>query len=308
MSVTRNNLAQLYTPIYDEFMLASYAQHEQVHPMIYDVVMDPTKDWKNDDISGTGRWTTADEGTGGGYQDPIEGYPTTISPAKRWAKIALSFETIDQDEYALAKKIGEASEMGKGAKDDIETNTANYLINGFTTASSPDGKYLFDTDHPKNRVETGTTYDNLLSGAFSHDALEAAETQIAANYFDERGIPIPPSTKPVLLYPPALRGAVARVLDARANERPGVTTRDINRFAGKYTPIEWQYLSVACGGSNTAWFIMYPSLGFLKVVMNSKPHFTSWVDEDLEFINFKGRFLYDYAAINWRCGFGSTGS
>ena len=307
MATLKANLAQLYTPIYDSFMLASYAPLEQVHPKIYDVITDPTSEWKHDDVSGTGRWTTASEGSGGGYQDPVLGYPTTITPEKRWSKLAISFESIDQDEYALAKKIGESKEMGKGAKDDIETNTANFLTNGFTTASSPDGEFLFDTDHPKNREETGTTYDNLLAGAFSHDALEAAETQIAANYFDERGIPIPPSISPILLYPPALRGPVARVLDQRANERPTTTQRDINIFAGKYTPVEWQYLSAACGGSNTAWFILYPQLGFLKVVMNSQPHFTSWVDEDLEYINFKGRFLYDYGCINWRCGFGSTG-
>ena len=307
MATLRDNVAQLYTPIYDKFMLGTYAEETQKHPMVFDVVMDSTKEWKYDDISGTGEWTSAVEGASGGYEDPVLGYPKTLTPAKVWKKFKVSFEAVDQDEYALIKKVGQAEQMGRGARAKIEKDTANFLTDGFSTASSPDGQYLWDTDHPKNREETGTTYDNLLTGAFSHDNLEAAETQIENNYFDLTGIPIESSEDPILLYPPALRGAVKRVLSERALERPDTTERDINRFAGRYRPVEWRYLSSALGGSDTAWFIIYPELKMLTVVMNSKPHFTSWIDEDMEYYNFKGRFLYDYGCCNWRCGFGSTG-
>ena len=55
----------------------------------------------------------------------------------------------------------------------IELDGAQRLYNGFgTDNTAPDGQYLWDSDHPKNREETGTTYDNLLTGAFSHDNLE----------------------------------------------------------------------------------------------------------------------------------------
>ncbi len=148
-----------------------------------------------------------------------------------------------------------------------------------------------------------------MSGPFSHDNLELAETQIAANFFDMKGIPIECIEDPLLLYAPALRGAVKRVLDDRALERPGTTNRDINRFAGTYTPIEWRYLSAGgiFGGSNTAWYIIFKVLGFMKVIWSQKPHFTSWVDEEVDAYKFKGRMLYAVGYDDWRMGFASTG-
>lgn len=307
MATLRANLAQLYTPIYDKFMLAAYDQEAKVHPEVYQVTVDPTSEYKVDDMSKLGAWTSANEGASGGYEDPVLGYPKTYTPAKVWKKFKVSFESVDQDEYALVKKVGTAENLGRGAAAKIETDTATYMSDGFSTAGA-DGQYLWDTDHPKNRTETGTTYSNLLTGAFSHDNLELAETQITNNMIDMDGIPIATSQNPIILFAPGLRGAVARVLSERALEQPDITERNINRFAGKYRAVEWRYLASEFGGSDTAWYIIFPWLNYLMVVMNQKPHFTSWVDEDAEYYIFKGRYLYDYGASNWRCGFASTGA
>lgn len=303
---TRNSVAQLYTPIYDEFMLTEYKEETQVHTQVYETIEDKTKEYKVDDLSTLGIWESANEGSGGGYEDPVLGYPKTYTQAKFWKKFQVSFEAVDHDEYALLKKQDEAKAMGRGARAKVEYDTANHLYDGFSTAG-PDGQYLWDSDHPKNSDETNVTYSNLLSGAFSHDNLEAAETQITNNFIGPDGIPIMPNEDPILLYPPALRGAVKRVLSDRAQEQPDTTMRNINRFAGRYKAVEWRWLAAAFGGSDTAWYIIYPELGFLKVVWSAKPHFTSWVDEDNEFYKFKGRMLYAYGASNWRCGFASTG-
>ena len=96
------------------------------------------------------------------------------------------------------------------------------------------------------------------------------------------------------------------MLDERAKEQPDTTERNINRFAGKYRPVEWRWLAAAFGGSATAWFIIYPELNFLKQVWSAKPHFTSWVDEDLEQYKFKGRMLYSFGLTKWRAMFAST--
>jgi Mu-like prophage major head subunit gpT len=203
-------------------------------------------------------------------------------------------------------KVGTSQEMGRGARAKVEKDLANFLNDGFATAG-PDGQYLFDSDHPKNPEETGIMYDNLLSGAFSHDNLEAAETEITNNFIGPDGIPIMPDEDPILLYPPALRGAVQRVLSDRAAERPGTANRDINRFQGRYRPVEWRWLAAAFGGSDTAWFIIYPSMKMLKIIWSAKPHYNSWIDYEDEFYVFSGRMLYDFGATNWRFGFGSTG-
>lgn len=304
----RDNVLQLYTPIYDEFMLDGFKIDTQVHTEIYDVIDDSTSTYLTDNLSGTGLWEDAEEGEGGNYDDPVLGYAKTFNQGdgKKRKRIRASFESVDQDEYVLMKKVGLAESLGRGARSTVEKNLANFLSDGFATAG-PDGQFIFDSDHPKNPSETGITYDNLLSGAFSHDNLEAAETEITNNYIGEDGIPIMPDEDPILLYPPALRGAVARVLEDRALERPGTTNRDINRFAGRYRPVEWRWLASAFGGSNTAWFIIYPSMKMLKMIWNARPHFNSWLDNEDEFYVWSGRMLYDFGATNWRFGFGSTG-
>jgi len=304
--VTKDVLDQLYTPIYDKFLIQTFAENAQVHPKVFNSIDDKTSEYKFDGISGLGEWVDAEEGAGGGYEDPVLGYPKTLTQAKRWKKLQISFESVDQDEYALLSKLDGAKQMGRGGRMNVEKATSGILNDGFATAC-PDGQYLFSNSHPKNREETGTTYDNLLDGAFSHDNLELAETQITNNFFDPKGIPIEPSMSPILLYPPALRGAVARVLEDRAKEQPDTTLRNINRFAGQYTPVEWIYLSSKLGGSDTAWYIIYPELEMLAIVWSARPHFTSWIDEENEFYIFKGRMLYDCGAFDWRLGFASTG-
>lgn len=303
---TRDTVAELYTPIYDKFLLQTYKEESQVHTKVFKSIDDKTKEWKFDGLSGLGEWVDANEASGGGYEDPVLGYVKTLTQSKKWKKLQISFEAVDQDEYAILGKEGDAKAIGRGARVKVEKSTAAVLYDGFDTAS-PDGQYLWSDSHPKNREETGVTYDNLLSGAFSHDNLELAETQIANNFFDPKGIPIEASENPIILYPPAIRGQVERVFNDRAKEQPDTTMRNINRFAGMYTPVEWRYLQASLGGSDTAWYIIYPELELLVIVWSARPHFTQWVDHDLETYNYKGRMLFDVGECDWRCGFASTG-
>lgn len=306
MALTRNEVAQLYTPLYDEFMLESYMEETQKHKMIFQEISDPTKTYDFHGLSGLGKWVDADEGASGGYEDPVLSYRKTFTQTKKWKKFQVSFEAVDQDEYALLEKEDDARQMGRGCRSRVEDDTAGILRDGFSTAG-PDGQYLYSNSHPKNRSETGTTYDNLLDGPFSHDNLELAEKQISDNYFDSKGLPIEFASTPLLVYGDALKGPVERVLNERATDRPGTDNRDINIYAGTYKPFSWRYLGAQFSGSDKAWFIIYKELNFLKIIWSAKPHFTSWVDEDAEFYKFKGRMLYDVGACSWRHGFASTG-
>jgi len=314
MATNRDRVAQLYTPIYDEYMFNAYNEQKQVYEEAgFKTIDDKTLNYITNSMSGLGEWEDSTEFDDGGFADPVSGYPKTFTQVKRLKRFKVSFEAVDMDEQAILSKVGTAKAMGRGGNAKVERTTSAVLNTGFSTAG-PDGQFLFDTDHPKNAEETGTTYSNLLSGAFSHDNLEAAETQISDNFIAEDGIPIMPYGDPILLIPPNLRGAVARVMNERASERPGVTTRDINRFVGKgktfnYKVVEWWWLAAGQGraGSDTAWYIIFPQLGHLKMIWSARPHFTSWVDYGIEAYCFAGRMLFDCGADNWRAGFASTG-
>lgn len=306
----RNQVLQLFTPIYDEFMLANYREDTQVSPKIFEQITDKTMEYKVDDLGGLGEWEAATEGAGGQYEDVVLGYPTTLTQLKYRKRFSVSFEAVDQDEYALLNKVSDAKNMGRGARAKIEKLTSAILYGGFSTAGS-DGQYWFDSDHPKNREETGITYDNLLSGPLSHDNLELAEKEMADNFKGPDGIMIEVADNPTLLYPPALKGTVLRLLSDRAEYYPAVNAAignmAINRFQGRYNPVEWKYLSAAAGGSDTAWYILFPELGYLKQVWSAKPHYRSWIQEDEELYVFSGRMLCAVGAVNWRMGFASTG-
>ncbi len=309
----RDTHLELYTPIYDKFLLGTFAEYSQQCLEAFVPIEDQTSQYLVDDLSGLGTWTTTEEGEAGETEDPVLGYPKTYTPAKETKTIQVSYEAVDDDEYALLKRDTQAQEMGTGARDKVERVTSAVLSGGFaSTVNSPDGQFLWDTDHPKNREETGTVYSNLLSGAFSHDNLELAETQVTANLFSLAGIPVPPTGVITLMHPPALRGPVKRVLSERAGERPGTANRDINRFVGAgttydYKPVEWIYLSAALGGSNTAWFMIFKNFGYLKLIWRERPHYASWRDDAIDVYNFKGRMRFAAGADNWRCGFASTG-
>jgi len=316
MANTRNQLSELFTPIYDEFMFMGFAEEKQVGPQIFDIKDDNTKEYKTDGISGSGEWELATELSSGGYEDLVLGYPKTITPLKYWKKIEVSFEASEQEEYAILKsKITNAKQIGAGGRVKVERLMAATIYGGFT-ATGPDGEYLFDPDHPKNREETGIVYDNLLEGPLSHDNLELAEKQISDNHYDMKGLPILAAENPVIAYPPALKGRAERIFGDRAqympfeqtNSAPGTRSEnEINRFAGQYNPIMWRLLSAKEGGSDTAWYIIYKELGFLKGVYNKRPSFDNWIDKDIEAYIFKGSLMFACGAIDHRCGFASTG-
>jgi len=305
--MTRAELLDLFTPIYDEFAMMVFDEPSMVHPKLYDVITDPTKDYKYNAISGLGEWEEVAEDSEEGLDHFIVGYEGTSALSKYRKYFYVSFEVNEQMEYAsLKSKIVRAEALGRGGRAIAEKKTSAKLYNGFTTACA-DGQYLFANSHPKNPEETGTTYDNLLSGAFSHDNLELAEKQISDNYFDLDGMPITPPEVPILLYAPALRGVVQRVLNDRAELRPGTEHNDINIHKGTYQAVEWTYLSAKLGGSDTAWYIIYPSMKMLKMVWGQKPQFASWIDNLRQRYYFDGWEFFHVIATDWRLGFASTG-
>ena len=309
--MTRAELLDLFTPIYDEFMMMAFAEHTQQHQRVADVIQDPTRQYRYNAISGLGEWDSVDEDTAEGLDHFVIGYEGVANQVKYRKYFYVTFAVNDQMEYAdLKARIVRAEALGRGGRARVERLVASQLYNGFTTAGA-DGQNTFSNSHPKNPEETGTTYDNLLDGPFSHDNLELAEAQISANYFDMDGIPIAADARPIIAYAPALRGQVERVVSERADKRPGDvgnrSEQEINLYAGKYETMEWPYLSAAMGGSDTAWYILYPGMKMLKLVWAAKPKFHGWIENRYHRYYFDGWMWCVAAITDWRLGFASTG-
>src|SRR3990167_1873427 len=308
--MTRQELLDAFTPIYDEFRIMKFAEANHSYPKLFDVIDDPTKDWKFNAMSGLGAWEAVDEDTDDGLDNFEIGCEGTFSLGKYRKYFYVSFEVNEQIEYAsLKSKSFKAEALGAGGRSRCERSSLAKLPGGFTTAGA-DAVMIFSNSHPKNTTETGILYDNLLAGPLSHDNLEAAQKQIAHNHFDMDGEPIQLDEKPYIVYAPSNNGTAMRLLSDRANDNmPNQEKYGINIYAGKYTPLESVFISAApgMGGSDTAWYIVYPGMENLKFIWGGRPTFASWIDNKYHRYYFDGWMWFSCGIVDWRGLFGSTG-
>ena len=126
-----------------------------------------------------------------------------------------------------------------------------------------------------------------------------------------KGLPIPVSENPILLYAPALKGKAERLLSDRAEYIPESSVVNsemaINRFSGQYNPICWRLLSAKEGGSDTAWYIIYKDAEALRGIYGRRPSFDNWIDKDIEAYVFKGSLMFASGAVTHTGLFASTG-
>jgi hypothetical protein len=264
------------------------------------------------EVSGVGMWTKTEEGSATEEGELIQGYDSSLVFDEYGKKIGITQIMLDDDKYAIVNFLTKQAQLIKGGFARCNQLVADYLNNGFSTAGA-DGQYLFSAAHPINSASSDTI-SNLLAGALSHDNLEAHELIISANHRGEDGLLISEAGVRDLIYPPALRGTVARILNSRA--RPGTDDNDANRFgpdAGKkgvsltYNPIEFAYLGAGQGGSNTAHYIRMPNLNMAKFIWREKPSYQSWKEEDPAAIYYKANARMAVGVTNHREFYGSTG-
>lgn len=293
MALFRSNLDVLVTPGLDEVLLGAYDGGEKVHPKIFKIMSDKSKEVTVDSISVLSDWDDLNEGEAVTQEDPVQGYDKTFTHDKKGKALKITFEAYEDDEYAVLKKEHTAKIMGRGAVTKVEGACAN-IFNTHTSGTGPDSVALVDGSHPKNDLETGTTYDNeLTSGsALAHDTVEDMEILQAANMRDMKGNIIARPKKRICLVPPALEGTADRIFNERALDRPSEVVRDINRYAGKYEVICWDYLTT----STTSWWVIFPEFDALRLYWRRKPHFRHYIDEDNESYVWKGTMRY---SVGW---------
>jgi len=306
--IFRDDVTDLMTPIYDEAMLETYDMLKKVCEKLFYIQDDDSKQVDTTGVSGLGQWTATPEGTAITQEDIVQMYNESFVHTKYANAFKVTDEAMEDDEYALISKVETAEEMGKGAVVQQERMCAD-IFNLHTTTAGADEVALVDAAHPKNPNESGTTYDNELTGAssaLSHESIEDMDILIAGNLKDPKGILVPRPVRGCLLVPPALFGTARRLVSERAWERPGTPEREINVYAGAYQVEEWRYLDA----STTAWWIVYPELKGLRYYWRRRPHFDSYYDPTQESYVFNGkmRASVGWTGEGWRTVWGSVGA
>jgi hypothetical protein len=230
---------------------------------------------------------------------PTDGYEPTY------------YMTFEMVEYALAMVISQVAMeddklrvfedrsrlFGQSAKITREIHAATPFNTGFTSYTTADGQYLFDSDHP---IAAGTdsnvgTLD--VDVAPLQSAITAFKQQLTHRGHFIGAVPAK------LLGPVDLAFTFRELLGSTL--RPDTSDNAVNAFRDENLDwATWHYLT-----DDDAWFLLGAKMNmrgywFDRVALTSRPDRDIYTDDFL----FKWRMRYDYGWLDWRYTWGSPGA
>lgn len=207
-----------------------------------------------------------------------------------------------------------SAKLGVSARATVETIAAQVLINAFTV-NGFDGKPLISNTH--TALNGSTTINNRLAtaygaaaadGALSDRNLKAALIQ-AADQRNDAGILI--QCKPrVLVVPPALEYVANTILGSSNLSKTGdgsTFTTDKNALPS-FKVVVMDYISAANGGSNTAWYLIDPSVAELNFFWRDKLEFANTDDFDTMQAKYRAYMRFSVGYSDFRGIVGSLGT
>jgi len=306
MVLTRAQNSQLYTPIYDKAWLEGYGSFKSKCLQVFEKWNDNSKEMKIDSLSDLKLYQEFKE---------LESVPKdtlkqlnakTFVHHKYGTRIEVSYEAIDDDEYALLKKTTTAEKYGLLAAQTAErqmTRVFSDLFDG-TYYTSQDGAAICGNH---TLAVEGSTVSNKITTAASSDALEELEQKIIDNGKNSRGTiaPLLPQCKFLFCHPKRVR-KWQTILSERALLKPGSADNDINVFAGTYTLLSLDWLADFSG--TTEYFgLVIPNAG-LVFIERKRNAFTSWINNDIQSYIFDGWLRFVEGCYDWRAVWASNGT
>lgn len=208
-------------------------------------------------------------------------------------------ELYDDEQYRQINKFPAA--MARAGRAFVEKEAAKTFTGAFTTPIY-DGKALLATDHAL--VDSTAKGCNLVTGALNAANLKIA-MQCMRETVDEAGNLINASAKK-LIVPPALEFTAKEILNSTL--LPDTELNNSNSVKGALELVVMDYLGEAAGGSDTAWFIMDPTLAELNFFWRIKPEFKHDEDFDTFVAKYRGYMRFSYGVSDWRGIVGSAGA
>jgi phage major head subunit gpT-like protein len=211
-------------------------------------------------------------------------------------------ELYDDEQYRQINKFPQA--MARSGRAFVEKQAATTFINAFdgTSHAIYDGKALLATDHPL--VDSTGKGSNLVTGALTPANLKIA-MECMRETVDEAGNLIASSAKK-LVVPPALEFEAREIL--HSTQLAGTDLNNINSLKGSLDLVVYDYLGEAAGGSDSAWFLIDPTVAQINFFWRVKPEF-KWDDDFDTFVaKYRGYMRFSYGVSDWRGIVGSKGA
>ena len=263
-------------------------------------------------VGGMGIWDKKDSAGPVKYQDPTDTLPIQYIHEEYASGFTVERKMIRDTQYNLINKM--AAQLGRGARALIEMTSAA-IINKAFTVNGFDGVPLISRTH--KRLDGGAMNNQLSAGfgsavndgALSDRNLKGALIQARAQVND-KGLLIQCLPK-ILLVPPALEYIANTIVGGAFLSAAGVgaaATNDINAIKGRLRVVVMDYISAAQGGSDTAWFLIDPTLAELNFFWRDKLMFENERDFSTMQAKYQGYMRFSVGYSDYRGIVGSLGN
>lgn len=258
-------------------------------------------------MGGFGMWDKKDSGGSIQYDDPTDTLPLQYVHEEFSKGFTVERKFIDDEQYGTISKWTKS--LARGARATIETKAAEIFNNAFTV-NGFDGQPLISATH--KRLDGGTMSNRLAAtdgagaadGALSDRNLKAALIQ-TRRQVDDRGILI--QVQPKLLVVPAALEFTARTLiesyNLSAQGTGSAMTNDKNVIQNRFKVVVMDYFT-----SNTAWFLIDPTVAELNFFWRRRLEFKNTEDFDTMQAKYRGYMRFSCGYSDYRGVFGSAGS
>jgi len=241
------------------------------------------------------------------YDDPGLGYETTYAYRIFKKGVQITKQMAQDNKYRQMKN--RMKWLAQRASYD-PVNYAYGLFRNHTTANpSGYGNYNNGT---LALASASQTYENGDSGnqsnystnTLNYDNYEAAEVAVA-NWKSGHGTLLEFTGTPTLLVPPALKREAIEITKSELD--PDTAENAVNVYKGDATVVVCPYINAAAGGSDTAWFIIYPGHK-INFFWRNKPAFDNEIDFDTGVSKYKVEVEYVAGFSDWRAVYCADGT
>lgn len=239
-------------------------------------------------LTGFGQFSQKSEGATVDYDTILQTYDKRFTHLTFAKGYQISMEAMDDDLDGYISNAAPA--LARAARVSIETYIWNLYNLGFATETTPDGMYVFDTDHP---LVGGGVYDNLITGDLSQANLESA-VNLFDGMLDDRSLPIEASpTK--LIIPKELRWVAFEILKSQLRSDTALNTVNaLNQIS--FSVVMSKYLT-----SSTKYFVTSePSQHRMLTYWRQEPVSDHTLDFDTGNMKSKTTYRLSRGASDWR--------
>lgn len=300
--MTRQNFAELLTPVHKKIFFDSYNERELVYKKIFKTEKMNAKSQSYPHLGAFGLWAENTEGSEFN-QDKFDQGEVASFEARRFDKAYdITWELVQDDLYNVMKGIGQggsAKGLGRSLRATEETDTANVITKGFSNVGY-DGKALFAEDHPL--INSTKKVSNLINGMLTDETLKLALTAMRLQC-DEAGTPIAAKATQLVVCPElefVAKAIVHSILQS------GTNNNDVNTVPNLEVVV-WDYLSDPTG-TMKPWFIQDTSIDNLLFLRREEPIFGSKQLQRKMDYNMYGYTRFDTGYCDWRGLVGSKGT